>query len=118
MIKNLYHYRAIFRSNYDGDTITVDIDLGMNIWLKDQRVRLFGIDTPELKSKDAGKKQLAIQAKEFIAEMIFEGDEITIKTHKDKTGKFGRLLATLYTEDGENINEMLVSAGLAEVANY
>ncbi len=118
MTENLYHYRAIFRSNYDGDTITVDIDLGMEIWLKDQRVRLFGIDTPELRSKDAGKKQLAKKAKEFVSDYLFAGDEITIRTHKDKTGKFGRLLATVFTEDNENLNELLVSAGLAEVVNY
>ncbi len=118
MIQNLYHYRAIFKSNYDGDTITVDIDLGMNVWLKDRRVRLFGINTQELRSKDPGQKALARQAKEFVSELLFPRDQITIKTHKDESGKFGRLLATVYTEDNENVNEMLVSAGLAEVANY
>ncbi len=114
----LYHYRAIFRSNYDGDTVTVDIDLGMGIWLRGERLRLFGINTPEIRNNDPVDKAKAIEAKDFIASRIPEDSAILIKTHKDKTGKFGRLLATIFLPGGENLNDLLVEEGLAVRAEY
>lgn len=45
----LYHYAAQVVSVYDGDTITVDIDLGLEVWLKGQKIRLLNIDTPEVR---------------------------------------------------------------------
>jgi len=53
MLENsLYHYRAVYRSNYDGDTLKLDISIGMGEWLHNQSFRLYGIDTPELRSID------------------------------------------------------------------
>ena len=52
MIHPQYLYKATVTEVYDGDTITVDIDLGLNVWLKDQTLRLLGIDTPELRGEE------------------------------------------------------------------
>jgi endonuclease YncB( thermonuclease family) len=45
------------------------------------------------------------------------GEAVFIKTHKDKTGKYGRLLVTIYI-DGVDINDLLVKEGLAKVKFY
>lgn len=118
MIKNLYHYRAIFRSNYDGDTVTLDLDLGLNVWLNQLKVRLFGIDTPELRARDEEEKEAARIARDFVARRIPKDSEVVVKTHKDKTGKYGRLLGTIYLPTGESINQLLVDQGLAKEVDY
>ncbi len=43
----LYYYRAKVLRVIDGDTMDVDLDLGFDVVLAKQRVRLYGIDTPE-----------------------------------------------------------------------
>jgi micrococcal nuclease len=116
---NLYHYRAIHRRTIDGDSLILDISLGMGVWLHNQSVRLYGIDTPELRSRDRAEKERAIKARDFVRELLFVDDELIIQTHKDKTGKFGRLLVTVFVIDsGENLNKLLVEQGLAKQANY
>ena len=142
MIESLYRYRAIFRSNYDGDTVTVDLDLGMRTWMLGVKLRLFGIDTPEIRSHDETEKANAIKARDFISRRIPVGSEIMIETHKDQSGKFGRLLATIFLKSDRNgvppsgdggyrkggppsgdgsyrsLNELLVEKGLAVRAEY
>jgi micrococcal nuclease len=110
---NLYYYKANVIKVYDGDTITVDIDLGIGIWLRKQSIRLYGIDAPEVRGaeKIEGKK-----SRDWLREKIL-GKEIILKTIKDKTGKYGRLLGEIWFED-ENINDLLVETGMAEAAVY
>jgi micrococcal nuclease len=108
----------VYKSNYDGDTLRLDIDLGMGVWLHNQSVRLYGIDTPELRSIDPDEKHRAYRARDFVQDLLTGTDTITIKTHKDKTGKYGRWLAVVYINQDENLNKMLVDARLASIANY
>ena len=54
----MYEYRATIRRVVDGDTVDVDIDLGFGVWLKDERVRIMGIDTPESRTRDKVEKKL------------------------------------------------------------
>jgi micrococcal nuclease len=107
----LYTYRAEIMRVIDGDTIVADIDLGFNIWLRDEHLRLHGIDTPEV-STDEGK---------FIAAAVrerLEGKTLYICTVKAKRsdaearGSFGRYLAVVY-DNGVNINEWLLESGQA-----
>ena len=114
----LYHYRAIYLSNYDGDSLKLNISLGMGVWLHNQSVRLFGIDTPELRSQDEEEKQKAIAARDFVRRRIPEKSSLFIKTHKDKSGKYGRLLATIFLNSGENLNRLLVDQGFAAEKNF
>lgn len=97
-------YPATVIEVIDGDTVRIDIDLGLGIH-KIETVRLTGINAPE-KNTDAGKA-----SKLFVAKLI-SGKEIIIVTHSDKREKYGRLLAIIYL-DNSNINELLIQKGLA-----
>lgn len=118
-----YTYDAIVKSVHDGDTITVDMDLGLDMALKNFKVRLFGINAPELSTAE-GKK---VQA--FLAQMIPVGSSLVVETVKDKQEKYGRYLAVLYKviqgspaiklppirQDGTvSINDLLVLNGHAK----
>jgi micrococcal nuclease len=104
----MYTYRAVVVSAYDGDTIRVDIDLGFGIWFRNQPMRLARIDTPEMRGAD---KVAGTIARDFLRERIL-GQEVTIKTSKDKAGKYGRYIAEVIHK-GENINNLLVKEGYA-----
>ena len=94
----------------DGDTIDVVIDLGFDIMYK-SRVRLFGIDTPESRTRDIVEKKYGLLAKQFLKDHL--KGKIVIKTHKDnETGKFGRILGEIFV-DGININELMCKKGHA-----
>jgi micrococcal nuclease len=95
----------------DGDTIDVVIDLGFDIMYK-SRVRLFGIDTPESRTRDKVEKKYGLLSKKFLQENLKKG-KIVIKTHKDsETGKFGRILGEIFV-NGININMLMCSKGHA-----
>ena len=94
----MYEYRCKLVKVIDGDTIDVDIDLGFGVWLKKERVRLVGIDTPESRTRDLEEKKYGLAAKEFLIKWTGAG-ELRLKTQKDKTGKFGRILGELWTFD-------------------
>ena len=104
----LYHYRAHVTKVYDGDTVTVDLQLGCDVVLKGQKIRLYGINTPEMRGDDkiAGKA-----ARDFLREKVLD-KKITVKTLKDKSGKYGRLLGILFIDDID-LNELLITEGHA-----
>jgi micrococcal nuclease len=103
-----YTYKAIVLDVYDGDTCTVDIDLGFGIWMKKQKLRLYGINTPELTGE---QKQDGIKTRDYLASLIM-GKEVIIETQKDKAEKYGRWLATIWL-DGVNLNKKLIEEGYA-----
>lgn len=106
---NLYYYRAYVESVYDGDTITCSIDCGFNFLMKKQKIRLLGIDTPEIRGEE---RERAIYVRDKLREKILNKN-IIIKTEKDKKGKYGRYLATIYYNN-ENINDWLIENGYAK----
>ena len=116
MDNNLYNYKAIVVSVYDGDSITLDIDLGFNIWMRNQKVRLYGIDTPEIRGEERNE---GLIARDRLRELILN-KEVILTSYKDKSGKYGRWLGTIFFKDKdnswENINQLLLAEGLAE--NY
>ena len=96
----------------DGDTIDVIIDLGFDIMYK-SRVRLFGIDTPESRTRDKIEKKYGLLSKKYLQDKLKSAKKITIKTHKDsETGKFGRILGEIFC-DGVNINLQMCKEGHA-----
>ncbi len=107
-----YHIKEIVK-NYDGDTVTVVIDLGFHITRK-ETIRLLGIDTEELRGGTDETKTRGKAAKARLAELLAMGN-VYIVTEQDDTGKYGRLLGWLYTElsDGKiiNVNNTLVAEG-------
>lgn len=114
MEKSLYFYRAVVRSVYDGDTCTVDIDLGLHTWLHGEKLRFYRIDTPELRGED---REQGLVVRDFVREKI-QDKEIMVQTIKDKTGKYGRYLAEIWMiePDGQltNLNDLLLDMGYAQ----
>lgn len=105
----LYNYRATVVSVYDGDTITVDVDLGFRLKSERMKLRLYGIDTPEMRGAE---KAQGTVVRDWLREQILN-KQIVMKTYRDSTGKYGRYLATIYIEDettGElrNLNDELL----------
>ena len=66
----MYEYRCKVVKIIDGDTVDVDIDLGFGVWLKKERIRMFGIDTPESRTRDLEEKKYGNAANEFITGML------------------------------------------------
>ena len=107
----MYAYRCIVVKIVDGDTVDVDIDLGFGVWMKKQRIRLFGIDTPESRTRDLEEKKYGLAAKDFLTKMLDDENGITLKTHKDAEGKFGRILGELWRTTNyadQSINEYMI----------
>tara|TARA_A100001011_G_scaffold390334_1_gene473566 strand:- start:760 stop:1161 length:402 start_codon:yes stop_codon:yes gene_type:complete len=102
----MYEYSCKVVKIVDGDTIDVDIDLGFGVWLKKQRIRLFGIDTPESRTRDLEEKKYGLAAKEYLTKWLTSGG-VTIKTQKDAKGKFGRILGEMYCYD-TNVNQKMI----------
>jgi micrococcal nuclease len=98
----------------DGDTIDVEIDLGFNISYS-QRVRLAGIDTPESRTKDKVEKELGLESKKKLSDLVSQANLIVIKTEKpNSTEKYGRVLGWLYLDGAEqSVNEALIATGYA-----
>ena len=76
----------------DGDTTDVDIDLGFGCWLHKQRIRFYGIDTPESRTRDLTEKKFGLMAKEYVQSHMPLGSAQTLITCKDGKGKYGRIL--------------------------
>ena len=112
----MYEYRAKVIKVVDGDTVDVDIDLGFGVWLKDERVRIMGIDTPESRTRDKVEKKFGLAAKARLKELL--GATPILKTQvgkggEDMKGKFGRILGDFKTDDGKKCGELLIKEGHA-----
>jgi micrococcal nuclease len=98
----------------DGDTCDVDIDLGFGIWLKDERVRIMGIDTPESRTSNKVEKLFGLAAKSRLKELLKEGATLVTTEEKggeDARGKFGRILGDFKISDGRLVTEVMISEG-------
>jgi micrococcal nuclease len=92
----MFEYRCKVIRVVDGDTVDVDIDLGFGVWLKKERVRLYGIDTPESRTRDKEEKIYGKAAKDYLTKFL-EDEWIILKTKEyDAKGKFGRILGELW----------------------
>ena len=91
----MYEYRATLLKIVDGDTIDCDIDLGFGIVLTNQRIRLYGIDTPESRTRDLEEKKCGKLAAKYIEDHIKVSSSFTLRSRLDKKGKYGRILGEL-----------------------
>lgn len=110
MINSLFYYNATVDSVYDGDTITCTIDCGFNMLMKKQKIRLLGINTPEIRGEE---REQALLIRDKLRDKIL-GKNVILHTQKDKKGKYGRYLATIYL-DNININQWLIDEGYATI---
>jgi micrococcal nuclease len=107
----MHEYRCKVIKIIDGDTVDVDIDLGFGVWMRKQRIRMYGIDTPESRTRDLEEKKYGLAAKEFLTGMLDDPKGIILKTHKDGKGKFGRILGEMWrTSDfaDQSINDYMI----------
>lgn len=111
-IARMNEYKAKVVKVVDGDTIDVDIDLGFSIILSNQRIRLFGIDTPESRTRDKEEKFYGKLSAQFLKDRCKKGSYITLRTYLDKKGKFGRILGEIVVDE-VNLNQQMVKEHLA-----
>ncbi len=108
----MYEYSCKVERVVDGDTIDVILDLGFSVSYK-SRVRLYGIDTPESRTRNKDEKARGKLASAFLSKAIEIADQVVIRTElRDSRGKFGRVLGTVVC-DGEDINQGMVDGGFA-----
>ena len=109
----MYEYKCKIVKVVDGDTADVDIDLGFGVWMKKQRIRFAGIDTPESRTRDLEEKKYGLAAKAFVEAHLPVDSIRTLTTVKDERGKFGRILGKFkayddYTDAWVNLNQLMI----------
>jgi len=111
----IYKYKAFVTKVYDGDTITVDIELGFGIVTRKQKIRLAHINTPEVRGEE---RDQGIISRDVLRDMILNKN-IILDTFKDKKGKYGRYIGVVYLpETATSVNDFLVENGYAEQKYY
>jgi micrococcal nuclease len=115
-----FEYHAKVNKIIDGDTINVDLDLGFNVVLSNQSVRLLGIDTPESRTSDKTEKIFGTLSKNKVKEFIdkCEGQIILQTVLSDSEEKFGRLLGKIINpKDNTVLNDWLIISHYAVAYN-
>ena len=103
----MYEYSCEVKRVVDGDTVDVVLDLGFDISYS-TRVRLYGIDTPESRTRDLDEKARGKMAGTFLKEAIEDGEKVVVQTKlKDSKGKYGRVLGEIIVDD-VNINQLMI----------
>lgn len=102
-----YEFRIV-RKVYDGDTVLLDNGI---------RVRLLGINAPEVAHRDKPAEVGGDAAKNWLQNRIL-GKKVRLEKDITKKDKYGRVLAHLFTEDGLHINLALLENGLAAINIY
>ena len=99
--ESLYIYKAYVTSVYDGDTITCVVDCGFNLGIQKTKIRLYGINTPELRGDD---RDMGIFVRDELRKKILN-KHVFLKTIKDKKGKYGRFLGKIYIKYTDENNK-------------
>ena len=103
-MSTLYFYNCTLDRIIDGDTLDCSIDLGFNVILAKQRIRLKGINAPESRTRDLEEKKRGLAAKARLTELCGEKFQLT----SFGKGKYGRILGIPHTVDGKSICDILV----------
>lgn len=93
-----FWYGATVLKVVDGDTLDLMVDLGFKIHHK-IRVRLYGVNAPESRTRDLQEKALGLKSKSFVEDWITNHKWVFVNTIPDKNDKYGRVLARIYTSD-------------------
>lgn len=111
----MYTYNCKIVKVLDGDTVQVDIDLGFDIVLSNQTIRLSGIDTPESRTTNKEEKERGLLSKKKLTEKLPIGSLQKIQTIKQDNNddKFGRILGVFMTEDDKSLNQWMIDNNYA-----
>ena len=104
----MYEYNCKIVKVVDGDTVDVDIDLGFGIWIKKERIRLYGIDAPESRTRDLEEKKYGLASKKYVEDLMPVNSIQVLRTMKDNVGKFGRVLGVFVLSDGNRLDELMI----------
>lgn len=115
----MYEYQVEFKRAVDGDTVDVVVDLGLKCF-RAERLRLEGLDTPELSAKDMDARAGAQAARNFVHGRLASAAAVKVQTLKPyPTDKYGRWLAKVfYRLPGETegtwrcLNDEILAQGL------
>ena len=110
----MYEYRWKILRVVDGDTVDVDIDLGFGIWHHKERVRIYGLDAPESRTRDKIEKVFGKFAKQCVKDWLPTGSIQKLVTEKDKSGKYGRVLGKFKVFNKQEDREMFLADWLIE----
>lgn len=96
----MYQYNAFIEKVVDGDTFEINIDLGLSIWVHGEKIRLYGVNTPEVYGvkKGSAEWEAGKKASDFVKSILKKNDPVVVETMKDQKGKYGRYLAVLYAK--------------------
>ena len=106
---SVFEYNCKIVKVVDGDTADVDIDLGFGVWLKKQRIRFYGIDTPESRTSDKVEKIYGLMAKDVVLHFLPVGSTQTLRTRQDGKGKYGRILGEFLIHDAKTDSQMTIN---------
>jgi micrococcal nuclease len=111
----MYEYSCKINKVLDGDTVDIDLDLGFNIVLANQRVRMAGVDTPESRTTNSEEKSRGLLSKKKLTEKLSSSKWCKIRTLKSDNNddKFGRILGEFILDDGTNVNQWLIENNYA-----
>jgi micrococcal nuclease len=111
----MYQYKCKIIKVLDGDTVDIDLDLGFNIVLANQRVRMAGVDTPESRTSNKEEKPRGLLSKKKLTEKMPVGSWQIIETQRSDNNddKFGRILGVFILEDGTKVNDWLIKNNYA-----
>ena len=116
----MYKYNCVIKRIVDGDTVDVDIDLGFGVWMNNQRIRISGVDAPEVRTRDLQEKAAGQAATAFVESLLpLESRQTLISKQYNSTGKYGRIIGTFELYDAgkdawSNLSTMLLESGHAE----
>lgn len=96
----MYEYNCIIKRIVDGDTVDVDIDLGFDHWLHNQRIRIRGIDAPETRTRDLTEKAQGFESKSFVENLLpLDSEQVLVCSKYNSSGKYGRIIGTFKLYD-------------------
>ncbi len=93
----------------DERRVTCVVD-GDTLWYQGTKIRLIGIDAPEVEGRCAAERQIAAQATQYLTALLNTGLR---KIAFDGEDRYGRALARLWVTEGE-VGPAMLAAGLAE----
>ena len=111
----MYEYKCKIIKVVDGDTVDVDIDLGFGMWIKDERVRIMGIDTPESRTRDKVEKKFGLASKAKLKSLLGKSGVLKTQVNKkgeDMKGKFGRILGD-FIVGTKKVSKIMCEEGFA-----
>ena len=106
----MYEYRCVVKRVVDGDTVDIDIDLGFDVHLRKERVRIYGIDCEESRTRDKEEKKYGLAAKKFVKDFLSDGIVTLVTKKYDAKGKFGRILGDFHVTNTDGVTRVLSSA--------